>query len=59
MVFLAEVIVLCILFTVAVVPPVIRNPIGAVHDYPPAIAERAIGLMHWCWTAFGFVTANG
>ena len=44
MVFLIESMVLCVLFTAAVVPPVIRNPIGAVHDYPPAIAERAIEL---------------
>lgn len=44
MVFLVESMVLCVLFAAAVVPPVIRNPIGAIHDYPPAITEKAIAL---------------
>lgn len=39
MVFLIECIVGCILFTI---PPVIvsRNPLSAIHDYPPAIIAR-------------------
>lgn len=43
-IFMIESILLCILFTLAVVPAVIKNPIAAVHDYPAAICERAIEL---------------
>lgn len=44
MIFLVESIILCILFSFVVVIPVAKNPIGAIHDYPPAIAQKAIEL---------------
>lgn len=43
-IFISESIILCILFTLIVVPSVRKNPIGAIHDYPPAIAAKAIEL---------------
>lgn len=43
-IFIIESIILCIIFTLIVIPSVRKNPIGAIHDYPPAIAEKAIAL---------------
>lgn len=47
MVFLAEAVLLCLLFTAVVVPSVIKDPLAWVSDYPPAIEQRAkeLGLI--------------
>lgn len=42
--WLIELIVLFILFNLAVVPTVLKNPLSMVHDYPTDIYEKAIEL---------------
>ena len=39
MVFFAEALVLCILFTLMVVPSVVRDPEKWISDYPPKVQE--------------------
>lgn len=39
-----ELIVLFVLFTLAVVPTVLKNPLSMIHDYPTDIYEKAIEL---------------
>lgn len=43
MIFIIEAIVLCIIFTLAIIP-VCKNPLIGIHDYPPAIIERVKSL---------------
>ena len=47
MLFLMESIVLCLLFTALVAASVLKDPLGWISDYPPAIQERAkeLGLV--------------
>ncbi len=47
MIFWMEAVVGCLLFTIVVVPSVIRNPLAWLSDYPPAIRARAreLGLI--------------
>lgn len=42
--WIIELIVLFILFTLAVVPTVLKNPLSMIHDYPTDIYEKAIEL---------------
>ena len=44
MTLLIECIVGIILFTLIVVPLTLKDPLGSVGDYPPAIRERCIEL---------------
>ncbi|NLU52713.1 MAG: hypothetical protein GXX10_07610 [Clostridiaceae bacterium] len=44
MVWVIEIIILFTLFTLMVVPAVIKNPLLMVHDYPTDIYEKAIEL---------------
>ncbi|MCQ2979170.1 MAG: hypothetical protein MJ245_05170 [Clostridia bacterium] len=44
MIFTIEAISLIILFTLMIVPNVLRNPIGWIFDYPDAIQKRCIEL---------------
>lgn len=47
MVIFIESIIACLLFTIAVVPSCIRNPLDWIDDYPPAIRKRVkkLGLI--------------
>lgn len=47
MTILVECVVLCVLFTVAVVAISLKNPLAGVHNWPPAIQQRAreLGLI--------------
>lgn len=44
MVWLIELLVLFALFTLMVVPKVLKNPLSMVHDYPPDIYNKAMEL---------------
>ncbi len=44
MVFFIEAAVLCVLFTLMVIPSLLKNPIAWISDYPPAIQARAKAL---------------
>lgn len=44
MVWMIELLVLFALFTLMVVPKVLKNPVSMVHDYPPDIYRRALEL---------------
>jgi len=44
MVWLIELAALFALFTLIVVPKVLRNPVSMVHDYPPDIYNKAVEL---------------
>jgi hypothetical protein len=44
MVWMVELVVLFALFTLAVVPKVVRNPLSMVHAYPPDIRRKAMEL---------------
>lgn len=46
MIFIVEAMILCVLFTVAILW-VMRNPLSMIHDYPPAIIRRVkeLGLI--------------
>lgn len=41
---LFEIIIGIALFTIIIVPSVIKNPLGAISDYPPAIRKRCMEL---------------
>ena len=47
MIILIESIALCLLFTLIIVPVVLKNPLGQIYNYPPAIIERVkeLGLI--------------
>lgn len=47
MLFLIEAVIFCALFTVAVVPSLLHNPLDWISSYPPEIKERAkeLGLV--------------
>ena len=42
MILLVECLIGIILFTIIVVPMSVKDPIGVISDYPPAIRERCI-----------------
>jgi len=44
MVWMIELLVLFALFTLMVVPKVLKNPVSMVHDYPPDIYRKAMEL---------------
>ena len=44
MIFFLEAVTLCLLFTLMVVPSLLKNPLSWISDYPPAIQERAKAL---------------
>ena len=44
MILLVECLIGIILFTIIVVPMSVKDPIGVISDYPPAIRERCIEL---------------
>ena len=44
MVWILELLVLFLLFTLMVVPAVIKNPISMIHDYPEDIYKKALEL---------------
>lgn len=44
MLLIIESIVLCVLFTLAVIPPLYKNPIGQIMSYPTAIRKRVESL---------------
>lgn len=44
MLFVIESIILCAIFTLAVVPPTLKNPLKQVFNYPPVIRERVKSL---------------
>jgi hypothetical protein len=44
MVWIIECLVLFALFTLMVVPKVLKNPVSMVHDYPPDIYKKAMEL---------------
>ncbi len=44
MIFLTEAVLGCVLFTLMVVPSLLKNPLAWVSDYPPAIQDRARAL---------------
>ena len=44
MLLVIESIVLCVLFTLAVIPPLYKNPIGQIMSYPTAIRKRVESL---------------
>jgi len=45
--FLIEIIVLCVVFSILAVAPVIKNPLLKIYDYPPKIIQRTkeLGLI--------------
>ena len=47
MIFLAESIILCLLFTLCCIPPLLKNPLQWISDYPRPIQDRAreLGLV--------------
>ena len=40
MIILIESLLLCFLFTLIIVPMVLKNPLSQIYNYPPAIIER-------------------
>lgn len=44
MLFIIESIILCVVFTVAVIPGTLKNPLWQLHNYPAAIQERVKSL---------------
>jgi hypothetical protein len=42
--FIIQSVVLCLLFTLIVVTRTVRDPLGSIMNYPPAIQERVAGL---------------
>ncbi len=45
MIWIIEFLILFIIFTLMVVPPVLKNPLSMVHDYPTDIYQKAIELL--------------
>ena len=44
MIFVIEAIAFCFIFTALAVGPMFKNPLYQIHNYPPAIVERALEL---------------
>ena len=44
MVFLIQCIVLCVIFTLIILPPQLKNPLSQIVSYPPAIRKRVESL---------------
>jgi len=44
MILLIQCIVLCVIFTFAILPPQFKNPLSQIASYPPAIRERVASL---------------
>lgn len=42
--FVMEAITLCLVFTALAAGPMFKNPLYQIHNYPPAIVERAVEL---------------
>jgi len=44
MVLFIQCIVLCVVFTLAILPPQFKNPLSQITSYPPAIRDRVASL---------------
>ena len=44
MIFVIELVILCLLFTLVVVPITLKNPLSMVHNYPTEIYEKVLEL---------------